>query len=243
MGTSQAYQAPTTPQWGELKGDVTRISSDGAVTFDVAGSVLGGYIRTNGGAERMAHGGGAIGGSRVAQAVGRRFAGFVGSVAGQGLDGALRDAGLEELIGRPAGEVTLALVDQLCEDGSILDEIDARNALSDLTQELLAGAETYEEVKQRFEERFQLSAIGNLLSRFFGHYIYHQFCRVFYERLVSKHGEEKTSGFLKSIKRFITSTLRLKTFGKNLSRIKWAGQEGKAITDDVLHDTLLVFGG
>ncbi len=241
MGTSKGYQAPTTPQWGKQKGDVTRASRNGAVSQEVARDIVRGYIQANGGSETVSQGGGTIGGSRSVQKTGQRLAGFVSSVASRGLEKALQDEGLSDLIGHPAKEVALALADRLCEDGSTLDEVDTRNALSDLMDELLEKAETYEEVKEIFEKTIQVNELGNLLTRFFGHYLYRQFCRVFYERLVTKHGEKKASGFLTSIKDMISSLVRLKTFDKDLSKINWIGEEGASLADSILEQTYKVF--
>jgi hypothetical protein len=242
MGTSKSYQAPTNPQWAEYKKEVTRVSRNGAIPAIVAKSVLNNYIQTNGGAGAVARGGGTIGGSRASQKVGGRIGGFARSVATQGLDEALHDVGLSELVGKPAGEIALALIDKLSDDGSTLDEVDARNAVSDLITELLAEAETYEQVTEKLEEKLQLVSIDNLLIRFFGYYLYRQFCRLFYERLVARHGEDKTNHFLDSIRDFIVSELKFETFGRDLTKVDWSGGEGNSISDEVLERTLKVFG-
>ena len=242
MGTSKSYQAPTNPPWANYKKEVTNASRNGAVSTVVAKSVLHDYIQTNGGATAIARGGGTIGGSRASQKAGGRVGWFVGSVANQGLDETLRDVGLDELVGKSAGEITLALIDKLSEDGSTLDQVDARNAMSDLFTDLLAEAETYAQVTEKLEEKLQLASIDNILIRFFGFYLYQQFCRLFYERLVARHGEEKTDQFLDSIRDFIISELKFETFGKNITNVDWLGDEGKSMTDEILERTLNVFG-
>jgi hypothetical protein len=245
MGTSKGYSAPTTPQWSRLKGDVTRVSKNGSVPSDTARSIVRDFVRTNGGAELMSGGGGGgTGGShQAAPTAGRRLANFTRSVASSGLSAALREIGLGELIGKSAGEITLSLLNKLCEDGSTFDEVDARNAMSDLTNELLKDTTSYEQVEAVLEQKFTLEALEGHLLTFFGYYLYHHFCRAFFDRLCTKHGEQVTIGFLGSIRDFISSELKVQTFGKNLSQVDWSGDEGKAIASEIMHSTLMVFEG
>ncbi len=247
MGTSKGYQAPTTPQWSKLKGDVTRQSKNGRVPPDIAKNIVRDFIRTNGGAEQMSGGGrGGGGNSRGGQAapsVGRRLAGFTRSVASVGLSEALREIGLGDLIGKSAGAISLALIGKLCEDGSTFDEIDARNAISDLNDELLEGTSSFEDVVAVLEKKFTVEALEGHLLSFFGYYLYHHFCRAFFDRLSTKHGEQTTISFLGSIRDFIISELRVQTFGKNLSKVDWSGEEGQTISLDIMQRTLQVFDG
>ena len=243
MGTSKGYQAPTDPQWRKLKGNVTRTARDGAVPADRARNILKDFIATNGGSRNMARGGGTIGGSRAAQSAGRQLASFATTVADRGLDEALREFGLGKLIGKPASEIALSLVDELCSDGSTLDEVDARRAMSDLIKELLEDTDSYNEVAEKLSERLQPEGLGNLLLRFFGHYLFHQFYRIFYERLVQKRGQQKAESYITSIRRFIQSELRHKLYGRDLTSVEWTGQEGETIAAEIHERTLQVFGG
>ena len=191
----------------------------------------------------MARGDDGAGGGGAASRTATRFAGFADAVADRGLNDALHEIGLERLIGRSAGEIALSLTDELCDDGSTLEEVDARKAMSDLNKELLEDAQTYEEVTATLEERLSPGELGSLLFRFFGNYLYHRFCRVFYERIVRKHGDQKAEGLLGSMRRFITSKLRFQTHGQDLARVDWRGQEGRRVAEDVLQQTLEVFEG
>ncbi len=102
--------------------------------------------------------------------------------------------------------------------------------------------ETYEQVAEIMEEKLQPEALGSFLFRFFGYYLFQQFCRVFYSRLLTRRGEERSTQFFNSIRDFIISVLKLKTFGKDITKINWAGREGDSILDEVLQHTLEVFG-
>lgn len=241
MGTSKGYQAPTSPQWRQVKFDVTRASGSGAVPDAKAHSVLSGFIRASGGSGGMSGGGGAGGGGGAVRRTGQRLGRFAGAVASVGLTQALEDAGLGHLIGKSAGEIALSLVNELCGDGSTLEEVDARKAMSDVNSKLLEGATTYEEVVQALEQRLRPETLGPLLLQFFGYYLYHRFCRVFFERVTRRHGPEKASSFLASIRNFIESMLRNRTYGRDLTQVAWAGPEGNTIAQDILKTTLEVF--
>lgn len=243
MGTSKGYQAPTSPQWGNLKGDVTRAAGGGAVTSDIARGLVGGFIQANGGAGRISSGQGIAGGGRTAQSVAERFAKFINSVSNRGLAVTLQENNLADLIGKSPSELTFGLLDMLCEDDSTLDDIDVRNATIYLIDDLLEGAISAEQIQQRLEEKLNLEGLENTLARFFGYYIYHNFCRTFHERIMTKHGEQKTKDFLNSIKWFIEEELKYKTFGKKLAEIDWKGQAGSHLVDEILNDTLILLGG
>lgn len=241
MGTSKGYQAPSSPQWAELKGQVTRLAASSGVTTDQTRQVLGRFIQTSGGARSIAHG--SSGGGGAAARVGSNLAGFASTVATRGLDQALREYGLEHLIGRTAGEVMLTLLDELCDDGSTLEEVDARQAMADLDKEILEGAQTYEEVRERLEATMRLDKLGPLLQSFFGHYLYHHFCRVFYERLVQRKGEQAANNLLGSVRNYIKKELEYQTLDRDLTKVDWRGREGRSIAADVMEQTLKVYGG
>lgn len=241
MGTSKGYQAPTSPQWRQVKSEVTRVSGSGSVPDAKGHNILSGFIRANGGSGGMSGGGGTGTGGGAARRAGQRLARFAGAVASVGLTRALEDAGLGDLVGKSAGEIAFSLLDALCGDGSTLEEVDARKAMSDINSKLLEGVITYQDVVHALEQRLRLETLGPLLLQFFGYYLYHGFCRVFFERVTRKHGQEKAASFLGNIRNFIESMLRNRTYGRDLTNIAWAGQEGDAIAKDILKTTLEVF--
>ncbi len=243
MGTSTAYEAPSTPQWRELKGKVTRLSRRGRPSAVSARSVLRDYIAANGGARQIAHGSGSLGRNREAQAVARNLAGFISSVGVLGAREALRQLGIEELDGRSVGEISLLLIAHLGGPSSTIDGVDARNALSRLRNDLLEDAETSADVERILEEYAQGEEFDSLLFNFFGYYLFEQFRRVFFERLVERVGESQAMAFLGRMFDFIKSALRHITLDQDISKIDWAGEQGGAIADDILQKTLAVFGG
>lgn len=243
MGTSAGYEAPTTPDWNNLKSQVTRTARSGSASPGTAKNTLNDFIRTSGGARTVSRGGGAIGAGRSAQNTARRLAGFVSSVGAVGLRQALESFGLSEFVGKPASEIIPALVDKLGGSSSTINDADARNALSKVMDELLSGLDTPEQVEEALSQVMEGEALEGLLDQFFGYYLYEQFCRVFYERLVSRVGRSNADLYLSSIFDTIKSAFDLMTSDKDLSQIDWAGADGQNIADQILQDTFEIFGG
>ena len=243
MGTSTAYEAPSTPQWSKLKDEVTRLARRDRPDAVSAESVLRDYIAANGGARQIAHGSGSVGRNREAQAVARNLAGFISSVGIIGAREALRQLGVEELEGKSVGEISLLLIAYLGGPSSTIDGVDARNALSRLRNDLFKDAETPEDIERILEEYAQGEKFYILLFNFFGYYLFEQFRRVFFERLAERVGESRAIAFLGGILDFIKSALRHITLDQDISKIDWAGEQGAAIADDILQRTLEVFGG
>ena len=243
MGTSTGYKAPTTPQWQAVKRLVSQTAAAGAPSTTDAARVVAGFLAANGGARGMARGGSALGGGRSAQRVAAGLAAFLGQVARDGLPAALVEVGLAALIGRPVGELLDAIVDALGGPGETLEDVDARNALSRLREQLLAEATTPDEVEAILTEVADGTALAAVLADFFTYFFYEQFCRVFYERLVAKVGEDAAAAYLDGILDYLRSALRELQQTRDLREVDWAAAEGRALTDDLLEQTLFVFGG
>lgn len=239
MGTSTSYSAPGS--WGPLKREVTVAADHGAASAATAGRILSHFIQENGGAARMSHGagsGGAIGGS-AGRAVAQRLGGFISAVGEAGLAEALRREGLADLVDRPVQEILSALLDRLGGPASTIDDVDARTALARLQEELLRDVQTPQDVEDLLRE--QAASVDVLLRDYFGLYLFEQFCRVFYERLVQRKGESKALAFLSDIKEFIKATLVNRVGRRAMANVAWAGQEGARLCSDIMQATLAVF--
>lgn len=243
MGTSSGYEAPTTPDWRDLKAKATRTARDGSASPSTAKSTLRDIIRTSGGARNISRGGGAIGAGRSAQNTARNLANFISSVGAVGLHQALESFGLSEFVGRSASEIIPALVDKLGGPSSTINDTDARKALSIVMDQLLKDLDTPEQVEEALNQIIEGEALESLLNQFFGYYLYEQFCRVFYERLGNRVGRSNADSYLSSIFDTIKSALELMTSDRDLSQIDWKSAEGQNITDQILQDTFEIFGG
>jgi hypothetical protein len=80
-----------------------------------------------------------------------------------------------------------------------------------------------------------------LLERFFGYCLYEQFCRVFFERLAKKHGDDRARSFLGDIFHFIRSTLSNRLVDLDVMGVDWFGDNGRRISDEIMEQTLRVY--
>lgn len=244
MGTSGSYSAP--PSWGDLKSNVTRVAMQGAPTNRRIADIIQSFVQHIGGARAVAResgggGGGVATSGQAGKRSARNLAGFISDVRRLGLEGALREAGWTDLIGRPVQEVFNALLDRLSGEASLLDDGDARIALYDLYDEYFAEADTPEQLEEIMLT--QVDQLGLVLKDFFGFYLYQHFCRVFFERLVQRVGETKAESLLDAIRHFIKSKLTNLAIDSDLSKVDWSGPDGNDVITEIMETTLEVFEG
>jgi len=267
MGTSRGYKMPKGGNWTPLKNDATDfvqgtgsadIKPSNLVTdFIRAFGGLAGLMRGSGGTVPLSSatntvraktggggGAGAAGAAGTSAAVGtaRNLGGFLSSVADLGLEKTLRERGLESAVGKSASDVTDTLLDEFAGPASTLDNALARESLADIRDEILNEAETFEDVEKQLNAAIDELGIFGILASFFGHYIFKMFCRNFYEEWVKKVGETKATSSLKEIEEYIRSSVRAKLTGRSVTAADWKKDEGKQVTENVLTETLEVFG-
>jgi hypothetical protein len=236
MGTSTNYDAPSS--WSSLKSEVSRTANSGYLTSEKASGLLKSFIQHNRGYGTGRRG--VVANGRAARSVAGRLGGFVSDIGRLGLAQALHKAGWDDLIGRPVKEILNALLDRIGGESSTIDEVDARMALSRLQDKFFAEAKTIEHLEQLLSN--QVGRLESLLQDYFGFYLFEVFCRVFFERLAKLIGN-KAQSFLNEIGSFINATLENRMAGRDISKVDWAGQEGKAVTDEIMKTTFKVFGG
>jgi len=271
MGTSKGYQMPKGGNWTPLKHDATdfvqgtgneNVSAENLVKdFMRASGGLKGILRGHGGSapsvggggsgagtkkggSKAGGGGGGGGGAKTSAAVGtaRNLGGFLSSVNTVGLAQALRERGLDSMVGKSAADVADALLDDFAGPASTLDNALARESLAEVRDEILTDADSFEEVEERLNAAIDELGIFGILVSFFGHYIFKMFCRNFYEEWVKKVGDTKAGSSLGQIKEYITSSLRAKLTGKKMTAVDWKTSEGKQFVESVLKETVEVFG-
>lgn len=253
MGTSKGYGMPTGGDWRPLKNDFNNFAKNGATPTRTPATLLGGFIAACGGANRISRGdggsgrgggGGSDGGGGLGRAAGRagqNLGGFLSSITTVGFDEALREVGLSDLVGRSAMEVTAGLIDVLIGPASTLDEDATRDAFVDLNSELVRETTDYKEMKRLYSEALDQQGIQRLLARFFAQYIYHLVSRCFHERLLKREASDKIGHTLRSIKETIKSKLDSRLVNRDITRIKWAGAEGRRITEAIFKQTLQIY--
>jgi hypothetical protein len=258
MGTSKGYKMPSGGNWEPLKREATDfVKHDGAGSV-AAKALLRDYVKvrsTSSGSGGSATGGGGIGGGlgggsgrggrarsfSAGVATAQRLGGFISRVGEVGLAEALKEAGLGDLVGKSAAEVSAALLDNLAGPASTLDQAAAREALVLFNDELLAQTETFEDVEQALGKIMDEGGLFGILLHFFGHYIYQCFCTDFYERFVMKVGSSRASSSLKSIRDYIQHAIKGKLAGTDVKRFSWSGRDGRRLSEQVLGDVCDIF--
>ena len=237
MGTSTNYNAPTTPQWSKLKGKITRLTRDGTLSSTAIKGILQDFVRVNyntsGGTARK----------RTAQNIARNIGGFFPLVNDIGFRTAFEETGLGSLEGKSLNEVTFLLLDHLCGSGSTLDETDARMALCDLMKEICDDVDSIEELEEAMEAQSDHNSLENLLIRYFGYYIFEQFCSRFYGQLDANIGAEQASERIDEIRRYIFEAVGYISIDQDISQIDWDGSQGQHIVEQIINETLGVLFG
>ena len=241
MGTSANYNAPTSPQWKKLKGKVTRLTGQGSPSSTSVKEILRDFVNVNYGSSRRTSSGGATARRQVAQNVARKMGGFFSSVSDVGFRKAFEGLDLGSLEGKTFSEIAHLLLDHFGGPSNTLDEADARTALCDLMDEILNDADSLEDVEAVMETRAHGEALNNLIRRFFGYYIYEQFCRDFYGQLVGNIGNEGAEESIDEIRIYICEALKDTTGNQDVSQIDWSGNQGQQIVEQILQETLEVF--
>jgi hypothetical protein len=107
--------------------------------------------------------------------------------------------------------------------------------------EILKDADSPEDIEEAMETRTHGEILDNLIRRFFGHYIYEQFCRDFYGQLVANIGSEQSEEFVDEIRDYICEALKDAIGNQDVSQINWSGDQGQQVVEEILQETLEVF--
>lgn len=114
-------QTNQSTDWGKSKGALTRIAkSTSGSSIQKAGRKYVSGLGGRRGATRAAAQGRITGG---------KYASFLGAIASGGINNALQNLGLDNLLGRSSEEICLAIADAIAPTGSTNDEAIARDAL------------------------------------------------------------------------------------------------------------------
>lgn len=172
MGTSTDHSGGSGGHWRGAKTASTSFAKYGDKRR--AERALGRLVQALGGAGSVvAASGGAI-------AAARGLGSLLGTASSEGLDTALKQVGLVDLVGRPANEVVAALVDQLAGSGDNQEGQAARSAACDVFEDLAKEANSYEDLAAALTNA---DAIGTILELFLTSYIYWLLLPVIEERL------------------------------------------------------------
>ena len=181
MGTSSDYGGGSGGRWTPAKYAATSFSKHGG--RDRAERALGLLVAALGGA------GAATSNSQAARQGARRLASFLSAASAEGIDTALQERGLGELVGRSAAEVVGALIDLVGGSGEDRTEVAAREAACDVL-EVLAEAGTYEDLADALPDE---GGLDEMLQAFVAAYVYRLLLPVFIERFERLEDVDKSA--------------------------------------------------
>jgi hypothetical protein len=193
MGTSQSMPTPTGGKWTGVKSEISEYLSGGNITpqqiisstlnaagglslRSSAGSTSGGASATGSGGGSGASGGGRIMGGRSSP-IGRAASGLAGfgtALGTGGLARALDSLGIEDLRGKPAGEVISRIADHLSDNLHGLEKDVLRGAIQQAIYNAaeLIGDPTYENLEASLQAFLSRDGVEGLIELFLTQYVF-----------------------------------------------------------------------
>jgi hypothetical protein len=222
MGTSSSYNAPTSGGWPNAKRTATLFAKQGGTGNVTPGQVVSAYLTALGGSAAAARR------AETGRAAAQRLGGFLATVANQGLDAALEQIGLAEVVGRDTTEVLEALVNRLAGPGGTLEEADARAAMMRVLQEELEDPAAFDGLDQ--------DGVGRIVESFLVEYIYERMLQEIGDRL--ENGAMTAEGAKKAeddIRVYVVATVQLELARQEPLAV-WDGPEGQRLVDRLMED-------
>jgi hypothetical protein len=175
--------------------------------------------------------------------------GFGGLVQTEGLDAALRQFNLGELVGKPAVEVVARVAEELGKhvdgtDGEVL-----RNALQAAILEA-AGLEDeldYQDLETGLQTFLNENGIAGLVERFLAHYVFDAVWAAIEEHVTnSSPGDAQLEAHMAAIddicRRAVSSVIEEKRREKALDNVNWFGAEGRTVAEGTVKNILAKLG-
>lgn len=254
MGTSKSMPTPTGGKWTGVKGDISSyLSGDGNVTpqeivsstIDAAGGLS---LRSPGGSVGRGSGGGGGVSSRgtVSRSVTHAVSGLAGfgTVLGTGgLAQALNSLGIEDLRGKPAGEVISRIADHLSETVNGLEQDVLRSAIQQAIYNAaeLADDPTYENLEASLQTFISREGIEGLIELFLTEYVFDRVWLLI-EDYVNKRTDSQTdiSNMEAAVEQACRSNVQdeveqHKTSG-HFNNMDWFGSDGLRVAQTVITD-------
>jgi len=226
MGTSADRATGAGGAWTPLKlaaNAYARAASGGdGGTRATAERVLGRHVAVLGAAA-----GGAIAGTSGLAGLG----GLLGGVASGGLAPTLQQLGLGQLVGKDRFDVLDELVTLLAGDGADVESQAARDAMSDVVDELYADADSWAELDAT---NVTPQDLVQLLTMFLARYVYNRL-PVLAERLARLMDPAAARDADRQIVEMVRDLVVLRMPDNPLS-FDWGGPEGRHFAEDAVRD-------
>lgn len=270
MGTSTDYSGG--PNWKSSKNETTRAGGNASIDPDKAASIVAGIVeqmaetqhlgfgealsggygsgvggggtgRRRGGGRGGGGGGGGGGTMRVggsARTVARGLGSFLAEVRSRGFRASLVERGLTDLEGKSVDEIAFELADILGGPSSLIEQTALRDALTNLVLDWSEGETDIDGLGESVG--YAASNIEETLQRFLGYYIFEVFKTVGYKGVLEAHGFEKAEKMTREIHDYIVAEIADLESTRELTDIDWNGREGAETVNEIVADTIAIFG-
>lgn len=233
MGTSKGYLPPTGNLWSDSKRDVSMMIRNNFSSSSI-GKAISSYAKANNSTESTKKADSVISksGTKIL-----RFAGLVGSV---GLNGALSQVGLSNLIGKEPQRIFEGLIDFFSEGTNSIQEVIANQAMQEYMEDLAGSVDSNEELEVVLSELESDLFIRDYLIK----YIQSSFFSNFAEKIMSKMEDmNKVVQTQKRINDYISIEVTEEYKSERLINLDWKGREGKEYIDKKCREVCNIFEG
>lgn len=166
---------------------------------------------------------------------------FLADVKKEGVEQALKNYGLDSLVGKNAKAVFAEIIDALTPTGATNDEVAARNAIKDALMQLYEKC-TLEEKGIENLKTMDAPMVAGCIETAISQYIYHRLLHELGDSIQRNASTAKEAVKLqRDIKAYVQSTIKLGLKRKNVLGIDWKGQEGKKFIQDNFEKAFKVF--
>ncbi len=243
MGTSQSYSGfSKNPNWKPLSDSITRACDSGNIPNRKLARVAGNFVRLLGGSNLGGRGQSKIGGKsgiRTAQ----RLGGFFSDINSLGFSQALANTGFDYDETQSSNDVINHLLEYCAGVASTIDDTAAKEAERQLLEEIVTEAQDFRELEESFKEKIEEYGIEELIIKYYAYYMYEHLSIDFYEHLIKSKGKSMCGNLYKQLKDFLFEKVKNISRNRDLSRIKWDGDEGNEMVKNIFEDTLKAFEG
>ena len=226
MGTSSDHGGGVGGNWTGAKRASSSFARNGGDRN--AQRALGRLVQALGGAAAVAAG------SSAAAAGAERLGALLGAASAEGLDSALDQAGLPDLVGGSAEDVVAALIDSLAGSGDDREAQAARAAACDVFEELAEDADSYEDLAASLSG---LEQIDDVMERFLSAYIYWLLLPVIDERLERREDPELRARRDKELREVVAAVVEQKVSDESFKPASWP-RVTEAEAQQLLRDVL-----
>lgn len=261
MGTSKSYDSP---KWPGVNAQVGDAVSNGLPTKEKVAKAVGAFtgayknyinsgttgrsgapssgISSSGRTVGAKGGGGGATARTRAAATGARLGQFLSDAATSGLGPTLEKLGLRDLEGKSLDDLLDAILDQLCEDGGLLDDAALTEAMARTLNELSEGTETVDEFDELLNQKADNVEI---------------YLQIYFANVLAVNFEQKEGGFVREkvpqaecdrffeqarglIRALVTEELSQE---RDLAEINWNSAEAFRIADEINQEVLNILIG